>query len=86
MPIFRKTKLTPNLHQPQEYRPYDVLEECLELESLIEDMKHEYIYICFNPTNTFNAPLSFLFTKSLLNSEKLDNHYAFHQNWLTILY
>ena len=45
MPLFRKTKSTPNLHQPREYRPHDVLEECLELESLIEDMKHEYIYM-----------------------------------------
>ena len=45
----------------------------------------ENIYICFDPTNTFNTPLPFLSTKSLLNSEKLNNRYAFHQNWPTIL-
>ena len=44
------------------------------------------IYICFDPTNIFDAPLPFLSTKSLLNSEKSNKHYAFHQNWLTILY
>ena len=43
-------------------------------------------YICFNPTNIFNAPLPFLSMKFLLNSKKSNKHYAFHQNWSTILY
>ena len=55
MPLFRKMKSTPNLYQPQEYRPHDVLEECLELESLIEDMKHEYIYM-LRPYQHFQCP------------------------------
>ena len=63
MPFFRKTKLTPNLHRPWEYRPHDVLEECLELECLIEDMKchwrHEvWIYIYASTLPTFPMPYS----------------------------
>ena len=45
MPFFRRTNSTPNLHQPREYKPHNVLKECPELESLIEDMKQEYIYM-----------------------------------------
>ena len=45
MSLFRKTKSTPNLHQPREYKPHNVLEECLELECLIKDMMHKYIYM-----------------------------------------
>ena len=55
MPFFRKTKSTPNLHQPQVYKPHYVLEECLELERLIEDMKHEYIYM-LRPYQHFRRP------------------------------
>ena len=55
MPLFRKTKSTPNLHRPREYRSHDVLEECLELESLIEDMKREYIYM-LQPYQHFQHP------------------------------
>ena len=58
MPFFRRMKSTSNLHQPREYKPHDILEECLELECLIEDMKSEYIYM-FQPYQHFQHPTPF---------------------------
>ena len=55
MSPFRKTKSTPDLHRPREYRPHEVLEECLELESLIEDMEREYICM-LRPDQHFRRP------------------------------
>ena len=63
MPFFRKIKSIPNLYWQKEYKPHDVLKECLKLENLIKDMKREYIYS--DPTNIFDAPLLSLFMKSL---------------------
>ena len=44
MPIFQKSKSTLNFHRKEQI-PWDVLEECLKIESLMEGMHQEYIYM-----------------------------------------
>jgi hypothetical protein len=54
MPFFHKSKSIPNLHRKASV-PWDVLEECLKLEGLIEDMRLEYIYM-MRPYQHFRRP------------------------------
>ena len=44
MPIFQKLKSTPNFRKKEQI-PWDVLKECLKIESLMEGMHQEYIYM-----------------------------------------
>jgi hypothetical protein len=54
MPFFGKSKSTPNLHW-QNPVPWNDLEECLKIESLMEDMHQEYAYM-FRPYQHFWCP------------------------------
>lgn len=53
MPFFRKSKSTPNLHQNPV--PWNVFEEVLKIENLIENMQWEYVYM-HRPYQHFRRP------------------------------